>query len=430
MDFYKRLAERCRQSCCLTREDYFSAGIDRGLRKVNGQGILAGITCISENYGSRNGQPCEGNIFYRGRNLRELAGDAKSSYERTAYLLLTGELPDPEQEGAFQAAFRQIRREKRDVLERLILREGDGTNIMNMLARCVLALYDSDPSADDTAWENIVRQVVELIALMPILSANLYRRKKLARGETFRLCMDEDMLSAENTLHIIRGGDGFTPLQVKALDKCLMLHAELGGGNNSAFTTRLVSSTGTDTYSAIASAICSIKGPKHGGANGKVHAMLRDMEENIADWENPKEVKKYLTAVLRKEAFDRAGLIYGMGHAVFTVSDPRTDMMRKLAGDLALHSEREKEFLLYTLVERQSPEIIRKEKRTDKFYCANVDFYSGFIYDLLGIPEELFTPMFVNARIAGWGAHRLEELHSGARIMHPAFPYVPGKARR
>lgn len=427
MDFYRRLAESCRQSCRLTREDYLSAGIDRGLRNINGQGILAGITCISKNYGSRNGQPCEGSIFYRGKNLQDLAGDPRSSYERTVYLLLTGKLPDPEQEGELQSAFRQIRRRKRDVLETLIQREAGGTNIMNMMARCVLALYDYDSSADDTTWENMVRQVVEMIALMPILSSNLYLRKNMAPGETFRLCMDEDMLCAESILRIIRGKEGFTPLQVKALDKCLTLHAELGGGNNSAFTTRLVSSTGTDTYSAIASAICSIKGPKHGGANGKVHAMFREMKKSLEDWGNPEEVKRYLSAVLRKEAFDKSGLIYGVGHAVFTVSDPRAEIMRELAGDLAIHTGREKEFLLYRLVERLSPEIIREEKKSDKLYCANVDFYSGFIYDLLGIPEELFTPMFVNARIAGWSAHRLEEMHSGARIMHPAFPYVPGK---
>lgn len=428
MDFYRRLAESCQQSCRLTREDYLSAGIDRGLRNINGQGMLAGITCISENYGSRNGQPCDGSIFYRGKNLRELADDPRSSYERTVYLLLTGKLPDLKQMGELQAVFKQIRRQKRDVLEKLILREADGANIMNMMARCVLALYDYDSSADDTAWGNMVRQVVEMIALMPILSSNLYLRKNMAPGETFRLCMDEDMLSAENVLHIIRGEQGFTPQQANVLDKCLTLHAELGGGNNSAFTTRLVSSTGTDTYSAIASAICSIKGPKHGGANGKVYAMLRDMKENIGDWKNREEIKRYLTSVLRKEAFDKSGLIYGIGHAVFTVSDPRADIMRELAEKLAIHTEREKEFLLYNLVEQLSPGIIQKEKKSDKLYCANVDFYSGFIYDLLGIPEELFTPMFVNARIAGWSAHRLEEMHSGARIMHPAFSYVSGKS--
>ena len=388
---------------------------------------LAGITCISGNYGSRDGRPCEGQIFFRGRDLRELAADPQSSYERTVYLLLTGKLPDPRQMDEFQGALKEIRRRKRDVLEELILREAGGADLMNLLARCVLALYDHDPSADDTSWENVVRQVVELTALMPVLSSYLYRRKAMAPGEAFRLRMDEDMPSAESILYMIRGKQNYTQMQVNALDKCLTLHAELGGGNNSTFTTRLVSSTGTDTYSAIASAICSIKGPKHGGANRKVRAMFRDMEEAVGNWEDPKEIQKYLTAVLRKEAFDRSGLIYGVGHAVFTISDPRADILRKLAEDLAVHTGGEKEFLLYRLVERLSPRIIREEKRSDKRYCVNVDFYSGFIYELLGIPEELFTPMFVNSRIAGWGAHRLEEMCSGARIMHPAFPYVPGR---
>ena len=344
MGFYRRFAESCQQSCRLAREDYLSAGIDRGLRDADGQGILAGITCISGNYGSRDGRPCEGQIFFRGRDLRELAADPQSSYERTVYLLLTGKLPDPRQMDEFQGALKEIRRRKRDVLEELILREAGGADLMNLLARCVLALYDHDPSADDTSWENVVRQVVELTALMPVLSSYLYRRKAMAPGEAFRLRMDEDMPSAESILYMIRGKQNYTQMQVNALDKCLTLHAELGGGNNSTFTTRLVSSTGTDTYSAIASAICSIKGPKHGGANRKVRAMFRDMEEAVGNWEDPKEIQKYLTAVLRKEAFDRSGLIYGVGHAVFTISDPRADILRKLVKTWRFILEAKKNF--------------------------------------------------------------------------------------
>lgn len=422
------MAEESRQGFRLTRADYLAAGIDRGMRMPDGAGILVGITGISDYYGSRNGQPCDGRIYYRGHDLCRLAADPAMTYEGICFLLLTGRLPGAAELHEFAARMSDIRRERRDELEEIIIREGTGSSIMNMTARCILGLYDCDHKADDTSWENMVRQLAEIIAVMPVITTNLCMLRQVGR-EHFRLMLSEDGTAAENILYILRGGNGAAPEEVRALDQCLMLHAELGGSNNSAFTTRVVSSSGTDTYAAIASAICSIKGPKHGGANACARDMMQYIGANVQNYEDEDEVMNILTDIVRGTAYDGKGLLYGMGHAVFTKSDPRTVFQRELARRLAVRQGREREFGLYALVERLGPEAISRERHTTKPVSANVDFYSGFVYGLLGIPTDLFTPLFVDARIAGWSVHRLEEMSGGARIMHPDVRYVARSGR-
>lgn len=425
MNLYSNLANLINECNRIPYNEYEALGISKGLRKSDNSGILVGITSICNNYGSRDGKACEGRIIYRGIDIQDLITDKNVGYEGIVYLLLFGQLPTQEQLEEFSAEIRRIRMDATDELEQIIDKE-TGHNIMNIMARCVLNLYDYDQLPDDISQENMVKQVLKIIALIPVISINAYRRKVLKENEVFKIIEDSGLSVAENILYMLHG-DNYTLLDAKILDLCLILHTELGGGNNSAFTTQVVASTGTDTYSTIASAICSIKGPKHGGANIKTFLMFKDMENVLENWEDEEAIKKYLQKIIKREAFDQSGLIYGVGHAVFTLSDPRTEIMRDLAHTLADGKGRKEEFALYERVEKLAPEILRQEKNIQKPICANVDYYSGFIYDMLGIPVELFTPMFVNARIAGWGAHRLEEMCNGAKIIHPAFHYIQGE---
>lgn len=423
-EFYSKLSKLVETQNNIPDDEYHLAGIAKGLRKSNGDGILAGITTICDNYGKLSGKDCKGKIFYRGIDLQTIIEDIRvrnrHSYEEIAYLLLFGQWPEEDLWKFFLQEQRKIHNTMMPDLERIIKQEA-GHDLMNTIARCVLNLYDSDANADNTSMENMIRQAIVLITLMPVISVNAYRRKYALVEDACNLITDEKLSMAENILYMLRGNAGYTELEINILNICLILHAELGGGNNSAFTTQVVASTGTDTYSVIAAAIGSIKGPKHGGANIKAFQMLQEMKKQISEWEKEEAISEYLRKIIYKEAFDGSGLIYGVGHAVFTLSDPRTDILRELARQLSKNKGREEEFALYERVEKLAPMIIQREKGVSKHICANVDFYSGFIYDMLGIPVEMFTPMFVNARIAGWCAHRLEEMCNGARIMHPAY---------
>lgn len=422
--FYSKLSKLVETKNNIPDDEYSTAGIAKGLRKSNGDGILVGITNICNNYGKLSGEDCEGKIFYRGIDLQAIIEDIyagnRHSYEEIACLLLFGQWQEKDLLNSFFKEQRKIHHMMIPDLERIIKQE-TGQNLMNTIARSVLNLYDCDTNADNTSMENMIRQAIALITLMPVISVNTYRRKYAPVEETFNLITDEKLSVAENILYMLRGNADYTELEADILNVCLILHAELGGGNNSAFTTQVVASTGTDTYSVIAAAIGSIKGPKHGGANIKTFQMFQEIKKQISDWEDEEAIDEYLRKIISKEAFDGSGLIYGVGHAVFTLSDPRTDILREMARKLSENKGREEEFALYEKIEKMAPIIIQQEKSVNKHICANVDFYSGFIYDMLGIPVELFTPMFVNARIAGWCAHRLEEMCNGARIMHPAY---------
>lgn len=394
-------------------------GIARGLRKKDGNGILVGLTTISENYGKKNNIPCEGNILYRGENLINLIN---YSYEEIVFLLLFGRLPRKNEIKEFNDSNTESKLKLQPIIKSIIEKE-NGKNIMNIMARSILNLYDFDLDPENTSLPNMIRQIIDVISVMPIISLNAYIRKKTIT-EDYHMVSNPYLSTAENILYMLRGEGNYTSLEVKILNVCLILHAELGGGNNSAFTTHVVASTGTDTYAVIAAAIGAIKGPKHGGANIKAFQMMQDMKDKVGDWTDKNLINDYLFKILKYEAFDRSGLIYGVGHRVFTLSDPRTRILKSMAYQLAREKKREDEFELYSLVEELAPKMIQKIKNVDKPICANVDFYSGFVYDMLGIPQELFTPMFVNARIAGWGAHRLEEMCNNAKIIHPTYNYV------
>lgn len=402
---------------------YQRVGITKGLRKTDGNGILVGLTSISEVYGKENGENCEGKIYYRGIDIEDIIGEELfnniSSYEEVAYLILYGELPTEYELIQFKEECKDINEALNHNVEDILKRE-TGNNIMNIMARCILNLYDLDSTPDNTTMSNMIRQCMEILTVMPVISINAWRRKCQGEKE-FVYKNNKELGTAENILYMLRDDGKYTELEARILDICLILHAELGGGNNSAFTTQVISSSGSDTYSAIASAICSIKGPKHGGANIKTFQMFRDMETKLGNWEDEEQIKEYLRKIINREEFDKTGLIYGIGHAVFTLSDPRTNILKKMAEKLSKCKHREREFALYAKVENIAPDIIRELKQINKPFCANVDYYSGFIYDMLGIPVELFTPMFVNARITGWCAHRLEEMCNDSRIIHPAF---------
>ncbi len=407
--------------------------VKRGLRNDNGTGVLVGLTDIGEVYSyiMDDGErlPVEGRLFYHGYSVTDLVNGFYSKkefgFEEAAYLLLYGDLPTADKLETFNKALAEARALPHNFIEDHIFRS-PSKDIMNKIARSVLGLYAHDEDPDNISPEYVLMQGISLIARFPSLAAYSYMAK--------RHYIDHDSLyihaplpeynSAENLLHMIRPDGTFTELEARTLDLALVLHAEHGGGNNSTFTCRAVSSTGTDTYSAIAAAMGSLKGPQHGGASGKAFAMMQDLKKEVKNWRSEMEIADYLGKVLRKEAFDRSGLVYGMGHAVYTLSDPRTKLLRDYARALAYECGREDEYLLYTTTERMGPETFRNVKKSDKVVCANVDFYSGFVYDMLGIPEELFTPIFAVARVTGWMAHRLEELISGGRIIRPAYKTV------
>jgi citrate synthase len=396
--------------------------VKRGLRNSDGTGVLVGLTTVGNVHGyildEKDKVPVPGQLFYRGYNLTELVNgfqkDGRFGFEETVFLLIFGELP----KAGELKSFKKILGEKRNLpdhfAEDMILK-APSSNIMNKLARSVLASYSYDNNPDDLSTTNTLRQCLELIARFPTMVAYGYQAKRhYYDGESLFIHKPDPGLStSENLLTMVRPDRGYTKLEAETLDLCLVIHAEHGGGNNSTFSIHVVSSTATDSYSAIAAAVGSLKGPKHGGANIKVYEMMQDLKRNVSDWLNESQVTEYLEKILQKKAFDGSGLIYGIGHAVYTLSDPRAELLRRKAEQLAAEKGREEELNLYLLVEKLTPGLFNKTKNTNKVMAANVDYYSGFVYDMLNIPTDLYTPIFAVARIAGWCAHMVETYKRG-----------------
>lgn len=429
----RELAQRCRDTSTIETSLYTKYQVNRGLRDVNGKGVLTGLTEISEIQSSREvgGQsvPCEGELYYRGINVRDIVDgfnrDKRFGFEETAYLLLFGDLPTREQLTQFQQILSEYRTLPTSFVRDIIMK-APSQDMMNTLARSVLTLYSYDEHADDTSIENVLRQCLQLIALFPLLSVYGYQAySHYHDGNSLYIHNPLPELStAENILRILRPDSSYSELEARILDLALVLHAEHGGGNNSTFTTHVVTSSGTDTYSTVAASLGSLKGPKHGGANIKVVRMFEDMKKTVQDWSDEEEVAAYLRALLHKEAFDNAGLIYGMGHAVYSLSDPRADMFKQFVGRLSEEKGRQEEYALYTMVERLAPQLIGEERKMYKGVSANIDFYSGFVYSMLDLPLELYTPIFAISRIAGWSAHRIEELINAGKIIRPAYKSI------
>ena len=412
---------------------YTKYDVKRGLRDLSGKGVLAGLTDISEitSYIIEDSDmiPCDGKLYYRGYKIQDLVKgfekENRFGFEEIAHLLLFGELPDAKE----LATFKQILGDFRSLpthFVRDIIMKAPSKDMMNALARSVLTMYAYDDRADDTSIENVVRQSLQLISLFPLISVYAYHAyNHYHDGASLIIHPPKPELStAEHLLYLLRPDGQYTELEAKMLDLGLVLHMEHGGGNNSSFTTHVVSSSGTDTYSAIAAALGSLKGPKHGGANVKVVKMFDDLKANVTDWTSEAQLKDYLCKLLDREAFDHSGLIYGMGHAVYSLSDPRSEIFKSHVASLAKEKGREDELALYNTVEKLAKEVIFEKRKIYKGVSANIDFYSGFVYSMLNLPTELFTPMFANARIVGWSAHRLEELTSGGKIIRPAYKSV------
>ena len=407
--------------------------VKRGLRNPDGTGVMAGVTNICNVHGyvvdDGEKQPAEGKLIFRGYNIRDLIENAvaedRFGYEEIAYLLLTGKLPNKEELDEFTLLLSDNRELPAYFFEDMILK-APSANIMNKMARSVLALYsyDSDPEAQTPMHE--VDTAISLIAKMPVIMICAYETKlRYFNGESMIMHpLISGQSTAENILSTLRPDRKFTHEEAKLLDLMLMLHAEHGGGNNSSFSCRVLTSSGTDPYSTYSAAIGSLKGARHGGANHKVTEMHKYIEENVSDWNNDEEIADYLRKILMKEAGDGSGLIYGMGHAVYTLSDPRAVILKKYAGEMAQGTEFEKEFRLLEAIERLTPVVFSEIKKSDKVMCANIDMYSGFVYKMLGIPKDLYTPLFAVSRMAGWCAHRFEELNSGKRIIRPAYKSI------
>ena len=429
----QKLASYCVQNGTIDPTLYTKYDVKRGLRDLNGNGVLTGLTGISEIRSSKvvdgKSVPAEGQLFYRGYNIEDLVrsmpADHSFGFEMTAYLLLFGELPTKEQLKLFIDQLSFYRTLPTGFVRDIIMK-APSNDMMNTLARSVLTMYSYDETPDDVSIPNVLRQCIQLIATFPLLSVYGYQAyRHYNEGRSLYIHQPKpELTTAENILRILRSDKKFTPLEAKVLDIALMLHAEHGGGNNSTFTTHVVTSSGTDTYSAIAAALGSLKGPKHGGANIKVVRMFEDMKQVVKDWTDEDEIRDYLTRLLDKEAFDKAGLIYGMGHAVYSISDPRAKIMESFAAGLSSEKGREDEYGLYMRVARLAPEVIGEKRRIYKGVSANVDFYSGFIYSMLDLPIELYTPIFACARIAGWSAHRIEELINAGKIIRPAYKAI------
>jgi len=415
---------------------YAEFNVKRGLRNNDGSGVLVGLTRIGSVRGYIKDEQevvaVEGELRYRGIDVvsmvKHLQDEDRYGFEEVTYLLLFGKLPNTDELNEFNKLLDSKRNLPDGFTENMILKS-PSHDIMNKLARSILALYSYDSNPDDISIKNVLLQSIELIARFPILIAYGYQAKSHYHnnGILFLHKPVSGIGTAKCFLKLIRPDQKFTELEAKTLDICLILHAEHGGGNNSAFTIHVVSSSDTDSYSAISAGVGSLKGPKHGGANNKVMAMMDNIKANISDWENEKEVADYLVKILNKEAYDKSGLIYGIGHAVYTLSDPRALVLKEYAKELAKEKDREKEFVLYESIERLAPALFQEIKKTDKKICANVDFYSGFVYNMLNLPPELYTPIFAMSRISGWCAHRLEEIISGGRIIRPAYKSVEQK---
>ena len=415
---------------------YAKYGVKRGLRNFDGTGVLAGITRVSNVHGYYIDEfervPCEGQLYYRGINVRDIidAADRNDTfgYEEASWLLLFGTLPTRDELEYYDMIMDEYRELPNSFIEDMIMK-APSPNIMNKLARSVLALYSYDENPDDNSIENVLRQSLMLISRLPVIMTAAYQvKKRYYDNETFFLHMPiQGQSMAENILSTLRIDRKFTHEEAMLLDKCLILHAEHGGGNNSTFACRALTSSGTDTFSAIAAGIGALKGPRHGGANIKVVEMLDDIKKNVKDYKDDDEVSAYLSKILRKEAGDRSGLIYGMGHAVYTLSDPRAVVLRKEADEHCDHFGMREDFELLNSIERLSPPLLENKMVGGNAICANVDLYSGLIYRMLGIPTDLFTPLFALARMSGWCAHRIEEIITCRRIMRPAYRPMLGK---
>ena len=411
---------------------YIEYDVKRGLRDSAGKGVLTGLTEISDVNGYQliNGRriPSEGTLYYQGVNIQDLVrglNGRKYGFEETVYLLLFGKLPTQSQLRQFLDVMFDLQNLNGRFVRDVVMKASNA-NIMNSMQRCVLTLYSYDQNPEDISVENVLRQSLEMIGKMPIIAVYSYHAyRHFRKDETLLIRNPKRGLSiAENILLMLRDDGRFTPLEAKVLDIAMMLHAEHGGGNNSTFTNHVVTSSGTDTYSAMSASIGSLKGPRHGGANLKVQEMFENIMENVSNWTNEDEVAEYLKKILNKEAFDHSGLIYGMGHAVYTLSDPREVILKEYARKLAAEKGEMDKFALYELVERLAGQLVMEHRKLFKNVCANVDFYSGFVYTMLGIPKELFTPIFAISRMAGWSAHRLEELLNAGKIIRPAYKYV------
>lgn len=412
---------------------YGKYDVKRGLRDINGKGVLAGLTQVSSIFSTEEvdgkSVPCDGRLYYRGYDIHDLTDgflkEQRYGFEEVAYLLLFGQLPTSEELDGFKKILAEQRSLPRNFVRDVVMK-APSKDMMNTLSRSVLTLYSYDANADDTSLPNVLRQCLNLISVFPMLSAYGYHAyNHYIKGKSLYIHNPDPTLSvAENILRMLRSDKKYTHLEAQILDLALVLHMEHGGGNNSTFTTHVVTSSGTDTYSVVAAALGSLKGPKHGGANIKVVKMFNDMRKEVKDWTDEEEVGNYLRRLLHKEAFDKKGLIYGMGHAVYSISDPRAEIFKRFVQQLAHEKGRDKDFALYSMVEQLAPKIIGEERHIYKGVSANVDFYSGFVYSMLDLPVEMFTPMFAIARIVGWSAHRLEELINMDKIIRPAYKSV------
>ena len=426
------LAARSLENSRIDSEDYVRYDVKRGLRDLDGKGVLAGLTEISDIVSKKlvDGQeiPCEGELYFRGYNIEDLVGSAlrekRYAFEEIAYLLMFGQLPTRQELTDFTQQLASYRTLPKNFVRDVILKS-PSSDMMNSLAKCVLSIASYDDKTDDISLPNVARQCIQLIATFPLYAVYSYQAYTYKEGNSLFIHAPRPELStAENILTLLRADSNYSFWEAHILDICLMLHAEHGGGNNSTFTTHVVTSSGTDTYSCMAAALASLKGPKHGGANIKVVRMFEDMKEHVRDWKDEDEVKAYLQALLDKRAFDKAGLIYGMGHAVYSLSDPRANLLQSFVEKLSREKGRTEEYELYSLVARLGPEVIAGERKMYKGVSANVDFYSGFVYHMLDLPLELYTPLFAMARVAGWSAHRIEELINMGKIIRPAYKYV------
>lgn len=440
----KLFTELCVHNDAIDPNLFDEFGVKRGLRDKDGNGVLAGITNISriDAFEMRDGvkTPCDGKLWYRGYNVYDLIRGLRGKrygFEEVAYLLLLGDLPNEQQLHEFTDCLTKCRALPSNFVRDVIMK-APSKDLMNSLTRSVLTLASYDDSVGDNSLQTRMEQCIKLISVFPMLAVYGYHAYNyyLNDGSMYIHRPRPELSAAENLLQMLRPDQQYTPLEAHVLDIALLLHMEHGGGNNSSFTTHVVTSSGTDTYSAIAAALGSLKGPKHGGANYKVVQMFEDMKKNVSDTTDEQAVADYLVKLLRREAFDQKGLIYGMGHAVYSISDPRAQVFKSFVGQLAHEKGRDADFALYTMVEEVAPRVIAQERHIYKGVSANVDFYSGFVYSMLGLPPELYTPVFAMARIVGWSAHRLEELINTDKIIRPAYrcvqpaePYISLKER-
>ena len=432
-----KLSQLCYKDNNINPDLYTEHKVYRGLRDLNGKGVLTGLTQISEIQSSQmvNGEKvsCEGKLYYRGYDVEELVkgfvNSGRFGFEEISYLLLFGKLPDKEtleQYNNLLASYRSLP----NSFVRDVIMKAPSDDMMVSLARSVLTLFSYDKTPNDISVPNVLRQCLQLIATFPLLAVYSYQAYDYYLTDTTSFFIHEPiktLSTAENILHMLRIDSKYTKLEALILDLALVLHAEHGGGNNSTFTTHVVTSSGTDTYSAVAAALGSLKGPKHGGANVKVSEMFEDIKTNVKDWNDKDEIEAYLLKILHKDAFDKTGLIYGIGHAVYSLSDPRATLLRAFVEKLSEEKGLHKEFNLYSAIEEIAPKIISNERKMYKGVSANIDFYSGFVYDMLGLPTKLYTPIFAISRIVGWSAHRLEELINAGKIIRPAYMSVQPK---